>query len=90
MVILIQVTSLGEDPSTIKEGDATSSEEVVVGTRAIEAWLEVKSGCNRNSSAIPQSSNDSAVFLARVFAMKGIFRTNFNSTRDGEVLELSL
>src|SRR5579859_3971644 len=88
--ILIQVTTLAEDPSTIKEGDSTSSEEVVAGTRVLEAWLEVKSGCNRNSSANPQSSKDSAVLLARVFARKGIFRTNFNSTSDRDALELSL
>jgi len=88
--ILIQVTSLGEDPSTIKAGDSTSSEEVVACTRVLEGWLEVKSGCNRNSSAIPQSSKDSAVFFARVFTRKGIFRTNFSSTSNREELERSL
>src|SRR6266576_5429246 len=51
--------------------------------------MEVKSGCTRKRSANPQISKASAVFFVRVFAKKGILRTNLSNTRDGELLEPS-
>lgn len=61
-----------------------AGEEAVASTGVLEVCLGMEgiAGCTRKRSRITQISKASAVFLARVFARKGIFRANLSSTRD--------